>query len=226
MGLLVQTHLSEGVTEVENVLKEHGKTPVKWLYDIGFLSEKTLLAHCVQMRENDMELIAQSGASVVTNPASNAKLGNGFAPITAMDQAGINICLGTDGTSSNNSLNMFREMGLLSLIHKGLEKDPTAMPAQKVVAAATVNGAKALNMKDKLGVIAPGARADLIFIDLNSPSLFPNNNIVASLVYSANGSEVESVMVDGEFVMRNRELLTIDYERVCYEVNVLKDTLL
>jgi len=226
LGLLRQTHLSEGAAEVESILKEHGKTPVEWLYDIGFLSEKTLLAHCVQMRKNDIELIAKSGASVVTNPASNAKLGNGFAPISAMDAAGINICLGTDGTSSNNTLNMFREMGLLSLIHKGLEKDPTAMPAQKVVAAATVNGAKALNMKEKIGVIAPGARADLIFIDLDSPSLFPNNNIVSSLVYSANGSEVESVMVDGEFVMKKRELLTIDYERVRYEVNALKNALL
>ena len=143
LGILRQTHLSEGVNEVETILKEHGKTPVQWLYDIGFLSDKTILAHCVQMRNNDIELLAASGSSVVTNPASNAKLGNGFAPVVEMDKAGVNICLGTDGTSSNNTLNMFREMGLLSLIHKGLEKDPTAKPAQKVIAAATVNGAKA-----------------------------------------------------------------------------------
>ncbi len=225
-GLMVQTHLSEGLTEVENVLKEHGKTPVQWLYDIGFLKKRTLLAHCVQMREDDLGLIAKSGASVVTNPASNAKLGNGFAPVTAMDQAGINVCLGTDGTSSNNTLNMFREMGLLSLIHKGLEKDSTAMPAQKVIAAATANGARALNMENRLGVIAPGAKADLIFLDLKAPSLFPNNNIVSSLVYSANGSEVRSVMVDGAFVMKNRELLTIDYERVCYEVAAIQEKML
>ena len=218
LGLLRQTHLSEGVVEVENILKEHGKTPVQWLYDIGFLNDKTLLAHCVQMRDHDIELLAKSGASVVTNPASNAKLGNGFAPITEMNQASVNICLGTDGTSSNNTLNMFREMGLLSLIHKGIKKDPTAMPAQNVLAAATVNGAKALNMPGQIGEITPGARADLIFLDLKSPSLFPNNSITSSLVYSANGSEVESVMVDGYFVMRDRELLTIDYERVCYEV--------
>jgi len=258
-GLLRQTHLSEGLTEVENILEQTGKTPVKWLYDIGFLSDKTLLAHCVQMRDDDIELIAKSRASVVTNPASNAKLGNGFAPVSEMDAAGVHLCLGTDGTSSNNTLNMFREMGLLSLIHKGIQKDSTAAPAQKVLAAATVNAAEALgraytdnengragqaspfsgheepeqasrackNSTSRhtplFGVIEPGAKADLIFLDLKSPSLFPNNNIVSSLCYSANGSEVESVMIDGQFVMRNRELLTIDYERVCYEVQKIAD---
>lgn len=100
------------------------------------------------------------------------------------------------------------------------------MPAQKVIAAATANGARALNMENRLGVIAPGAKADLIFLDLKAPSLFPNNNIVSSLVYSANGSEVRSVMVDGAFVMKNRELLTIDYERVCYEVAAIQEKML
>ncbi len=222
-GLLKQTHLSEGITEVENVLKETGKTPVKWLYDIGWLNEKTILAHCVQMRDDDIGLLADSGASVVTNPASNAKLGNGFAPAVEMQKKGVNLCIGTDGTSSNNTLNMFREMGILSLIHKGIQKDSTAMPAQSVIAAATVNGAKALGMKDELGEIKEGAQADLIFIDLKSPSLFPNNNIISSLCYSANGSEVESVMVEGKFVMKNREFLTIDYERVCWEVEKITE---
>ena len=223
LGLLRQTHLSEGSSEVENIRKATGKTPVEWLYDIGFLSGRTLLAHCVQMQGDDIRLLAKSGASVVTNPASNAKLGNGFAPVPAFLDAGVNVCLGTYGTSSNNTLNMFREMGLLSLLHKGLQKDPTAMTAQQVLAAATTGGAKALDMAGQIGTITPGARADLVFIDLNSPSLFPNNNIVSSLVYSANGSEAESVMVDGRFVMRNRELLTIDYERVCYEVGKIAE---
>lgn len=223
LGVLKQTHLSEGIAEVESILQKYKKTPVKWLYDIGFLDEETLLAHCVQMRNDDIEILKKSGASVVTNPVSNAKLGNGFAPAEDMKNAGVNLCIGTDGTSSNNTLNMFREMGFLSLIHKGLKKDSTAMSAVDVIDAATVNGAKALGVKDKLGVIADGAKADIIFLDLKSPSLFPNNNIVSSLCYSANGSEVTDVMVDGEFVMKNRELLTIDYERVCYEVNKIAD---
>ncbi len=223
LGVLKQTHLSEGIAEVESILEKYKKTPVKWLYDIGFLDEETLLAHCVQMREDDIEILKNSKASVVTNPVSNAKLGNGFAPAEDMKNAGVNLCIGTDGTSSNNTLNMFREMGFLSLIHKGLKKDSTAMSALDVIDAATINGAKALGVKDKLGIIAKGAKADIIFLDLKSPSLFPNNNIVSSLCYSANGSEVTDVMVDGELVMKNREFLTIDYERVCYEVNKIAD---
>lgn len=223
LGVLKQTHLSEGIAEVESIHEKYKKTPVKWLYDIGFLDEETLLAHCVQMRDDDIEILKKSGVSVVTNPVSNAKLGNGFAPAEDMKNAGVNLCIGTDGTSSNNTLNMFREMGFLSLIHKGLKKDSTAMNAVDVIDAATVNGAKALGLRDKLGVITDGAKADIIFLDLKSPSLFPNNNIVSSLCYSANGSEVTDVMVDGELVMKNRELLTIDYERVCYEVNKIAD---
>ncbi len=223
LGVLKQTHLSEGEAEVEAILEKYKKTPVKWLYDIGFLDGETLLAHCVQMKGDDIEIIKKSNASVVTNPVSNAKLGNGFAPAEDMKNAGVNLCIGTDGTSSNNTLNMFREMGFLSLIHKGLKKDSTAMSAVDVIDAATINGAKALGAKDELGIIAKGAKADIIFLDLKSPSLFPNNNIVSSLCYSANGSEVTDVMVDGELVMKNRELLTIDYERVCYEVNKIAD---
>lgn len=222
-GLLKQTHLSEGAAEVEDCLKNRGITPVKYLNDIGFLDSKTILAHCVQMRGDDIDIIKRSGASVVTNPASNAKLGNGFAPVVDMHKAGVNICIGTDGTSSNNTLNMFREMGILSLIHKGIHKDSTAMPAQSVLSMATVNAAKALCEEDRLGAIKEGASADLCFIDLRSPSLFPNNNIISSLCYSANGSEVDSLMIDGQFVMRKKELLTIDYDRVCFEINKIKD---
>ncbi len=217
-SLLKQTHLSESVKEVEDCVQKHGVTPVGLLKRCGFLDEETILAHCVQMRENDIETLGASGASVVTNPASNAKLGNGFAPICEMDGAGVNLCLGTDGASSNNTLNMFREMGLLSIIHKGVAHDSTAAPAQSVLGYATVNAAKALGLDKKLGVLSEGAAADIVFINLNAPSLFPNNNIVSSLCYSANGSEVDSVMVDGMFLMRRRELLTIDLDRVRFEI--------
>ncbi len=220
-GLLHQTHLSEGMTEINDCLEKYGKSPVALLKDIGFLDDETILAHCVQMQEGDIEILKETGAHVVTNPASNAKLGNGFAPITEMKEPGVNVCIGTDGTASNNTLNMFREMGLLSLIHKGIQKDSTAMPAQYVVQAATVHAAKALHKENQLGVIREGAKADLIFLDLHSPSLFPNNNIISSLCYSANGSEVVSTMINGTFVMRKKELLTIDTERVYYEVEKL-----
>ena len=128
------------------------------------------------------------------------------------------MCLATDGTSSNNTLNLFREMNLVSLIHKGLAGDSTMLPADQVVRMVTENAAAAVGMKDQIGTIRDGANADLIFIDLNEPSLFPNNNIVSSLCYSANGSEVDSVMIDGRFVMRKREFVTMDGERVRFEV--------
>ena len=138
--------------------------------------------------------------------------------VLEMKEKGINIAIGTDGCASNNTLNMFREMGLLSLIHKGIAKDSTALPSEYVVKAATLNAAKALHMEDKLGVIKEGALADIIFLDLLTPSMFPANNIVSSLCYSANGSEVNSVMINGDFVMKDRILLTIDTERMYNEV--------
>ena len=219
LSMLKQIHLSESVKEVEDCLEKHGKTPVRLLKDLGFLDDRTILAHCVQMRDDDLDLIRESGASIVTNPASNAKLGNGFAPAAEMVEKGINLCIGTDGAASNNTLNMFREMGLLSLIHKGVNHDSTSMPAQTVVRAATANAGRALHRQGQLGVLTEGAAADLIFLDMLSPSLFPANNPVSSLCYSANGSEVCSVMIDGKWVMRDREMLTIDTERVYYEVS-------
>ncbi|MBQ9921093.1 MAG: amidohydrolase [Clostridia bacterium] len=217
-GLLIQTHLSESVNEIENCYKAHGMSPVELLDKIGFINEKATFAHCVQLNEKDIEILAERKANVVTNPASNAKLGNGFAPVCAMQKAGINVCLGTDSTASNNALNMFREMGLLSIIHKGLAKDSTAAPAQSVIRSATYNAGIALGLKDRLGVIAPGAEADIIFVNLNSESLFPNNDIIASLCYSANGSEVESVMIGGKFVMKNRTFPGIDTEKIYADV--------
>ena len=222
LSMLRQIHLSESKTELEDCLKKYGKTPVQLLKDADFL-EETILAHCVQMQEGDLALIAQSRASIVTNPASNAKLGNGFAPVDEILSHGINLCIGTDGAGSNNTLNLFREMALLSLIHKGILKDPTALPARTVLRAATVDAAKALKREGTLGVIAEGAAADLIFLDLDSVSMFPNTNVLSALCYSANGSEVSSVMIDGRFVMRNGQMLTIDTERVYYEVQKAAD---
>ncbi|MDO4803897.1 MAG: amidohydrolase [Lachnospiraceae bacterium] len=221
--MLKHTHVSESDNEVRNCLGQYGKTPVELLRDAGFLDDRTILAHCVKMQGDDIQIIADAACSVVTNPASNAKLGNGFAPLSSLSASGVRLTLGTDGTSSNNTLNLFREMNLVSLIHKGIAGDSTALPSDSVIRMVTENPAAAVGMQGRLGVISDGANADLVFIDLNEPSLFPNNNIVSSLCYSANGSEVDSVMIDGKFVMRRRQFLTIDAERVRYEVRSLAD---
>jgi 5-methylthioadenosine/S-adenosylhomocysteine deaminase len=154
--------------------------------------------------------------SVVTNPASNMKLGNGFAPVPELVAAGINVCLGTDGAASNNAQNMFRELGLLALIHKGTHDTPQCVSAAETFAMATRNGAAALGLLT--GSIEVGKKADLALLDLNAPSLTPLNNPVAALAYSANGSEVTDVIIDGRVVLRDRVLTTIDEERVRHEI--------
>ncbi len=222
-GLMLETHLSESDFEVDSAIEKYGKTPVAVLRDTGFITERTLLAHCVKMRGDDISIIRDCGSTVVTNPASNAKLGNGFAPVTEFAEAGVNVTVGTDGVCSNNSLNMFREMGLLSTIHKGVRRDSTKAPAKSVVRMATANAAKALGRAGELGVIAEGAEADLSFLDLSCPSMIPQNNLIASLCYSANGGEVESVMIAGRWVMKNRHFPGIDEERVRREVEDMAD---
>ena len=220
-NMLKQIHASESANEIKNSIKDFGKRPIEYLSDLGFLDDKTLLAHCVRVDDGEMDIIKSKGASVVTNPASNLKLGNGVAPVPTMLNKGVNVCLGTDSAASNNTLNMFREMGIFSLIHKGVNQDSTLLPSNTVMDTATVNPAKAVGMEGKLGEIKEGAIADLVLLDLNQISLFPHNNIVSSLSNSANGSEVCSVMIDGKWVMKNNEFLTIDKEKILYEIDRL-----
>lgn len=222
-NMLKHIHLSESDKEVADSLSQYGKTPVEYLRDIDFLDGNTIAAHCVKLDEKDMGIMAEKNVSVATNPSSNAKLGNGIAPISDMMSKGVNICLGTDSAASNNTLNMFREMGVFSLLHKAVKGSSTLLPANDVLKSATINPAKVLRSDKKFGIIKSGAVADLIFIDLNSPSLFPNNDVVASLCYSANGSEVDSVMINGNFVMKHRLLTSIDSERVYYEIRHIVD---
>lgn len=222
-NMLKHIHLCESDKEIADSIALHGKTPVEFLNDIGFLDENTIAAHCVKLNDKDIDILAEKKVNAVTNPSSNAKLGNGIAPVVKMLDKGVNVCLGTDSAASNNTLNMFREMGVLSLLHKACNSSSTILSANEVLKTATLNSSKALRSEGKIGIIKKGAVADLIFIDLQSPSLFPNNDIVASLCYSANGSEVESVMINGSFVMKNRIITSIDTERVYYEVNRIAD---
>lgn len=211
-------HLSESESEVANLKKEKGVSPIAYAEQLGLLDQPIIIAHCVKVDEHDIELLAKPTVSVVTNPASNMKLGNGFAPVPQMLTAGVNVCLGTDGASSNNALNLFREMGLVTLIHKGQMGDAVSVSAVQALKMVTENAAKALGQANRLGKIAPGYQADLVLMDLNVPQMLPANNIVSSLAYSANGSEVETVMIRGEIVMENRRFTRIDEEWVQFEV--------
>ena len=212
----IHIHIAESQSETDNMWAEHHCTPVEYVRDAGIFEAPTIAAHCIRVSEPDRAILAEHGVSVVTNPASNMKLGNGFAPVPEMMAAGINVCLGTDGAASNNAQNMFRELGLLALIHKGTHDTPQCISADEALDMATVNAAKALCLPT--GSIEVGKKADLVLLDLDAPSLTPLNNAVAALSYSANGSEVDTVIIDGKVVMRGRELITIDEERVRFEV--------
>jgi len=218
LDLRINTHISESLTEIENIKKSYGCSPVEILDKTGLLTDKTVGAHCVHLSDNDIKILAERGVCVVTNPVSNLKLANGIAPIPKLLKAGIKVALGTDGASSNNALNMFRELSILALIHKGANHDPLAVTACEGISIATKGGAVAMGRND-LGVIKPGNVADLAILSLDSPNMQPCNNLVSSLAYSTNGSEVETVIVGGRVVMENREFLTIDSERVYHEVS-------
>ena len=218
-NMLKHIHLSESKKEVENCFTKHGKSPVKHLYDLGFLDNKTMAAHCVKISDEDIDLLSKTNVNVITNPSSNAKLGNGIAPVCQMLNKKINLCLGTDSAASNNTLNLFREMNFLNLIHNANNESATALLTDDIIKSVSINPAKALEAEGKLGVIAEGAYADLIFIDLRSLPFFPNHDIISALCCSANGSEVDSVMVNGKFIMKNRELTTIDEEKIYFEIS-------
>ncbi len=219
LKLGISIHLAESRDEIRTVRERYGCTPAEYLDRCGILRETTVAAHCVHLTDSDIALLARRGVSVATNPVSNLKLGNGAAPVPKMLKAGINVCLGTDGAASNNTLNMFRELSFLSLIHKGAAEDARTVSAAQALRAATAGGAKALGLGGITGEIKPGLKADLAVLDLEAPWMKPHNNILSSLAYSANGSEVETVMVGGRLLMKNREFLTIDRERVLYEVD-------
>ncbi|NMA38191.1 MAG: amidohydrolase [Papillibacter sp.] len=219
LKLPLNIHVAEGRDEIKTIKDRYNFSPAEYLDNLGILSDTTVAAHCVYLTEGDIRLFAERGVSIATNPASNLKLGNGIAPVPKMLEAGINVCLGTDGAASNNTLNMFRELSLLTLLHKGTTEDPTTISAAQGIKIATANGARALGLGGLVGEIRPGMKADLIVINIDKPHMKPHNNILSSLAYSANGSEVETVMVNGRLLLKDGEYLTIDKERVLYEVD-------
>ena len=211
----IHVHLSESESEISQIQEKYGCTPIALAEKCGIFDVPAIAAHCVQVTDEDIAILKRKNVSVVTNPASNMKLGNGFAPIAKMLDAGVNVCLGTDGAASNNCLNMFHELSLLTLIHKGTGKTPQCVSAKEGFRIATINGAKALGLEKEIGSIEVGKKADLAILDLNTPSLTPRNNLIAGLSYSANGSEVDTVIINGQVTMEGRKLLTID-EKLVY----------
>ena len=183
-------------------VKNNDLTPPELLEDFGFLDRAATLYHCVHCDKDDLDILANYGASVVSCPSSNLKLASGIAPLYAMAQKGINVALGTDGAYSNNSLDMFKEMFLAATLQKATLYSADVMPANLVLDMATKNGSKALGF-DNMGDIAPGNVADIILVDITAPHHQPVNNIISNLVYAAKSSDVYLTMINGKILYRN-----------------------
>lgn len=221
----IHVHLSESEDEQKTIRERYGCTPAELCEDCGILTESTICAHCVYLSEGDIELLSKRGTSVAHNPASNMKLGNGFAPVESMLNHGVNVALGTDGCCSNNNQSILREMQLAALIHKGTACSPTAVSAKKVFDMATVNGARALGLQGVVGEIKPGMAADLSIFNLDYPGFFPLGEPKAALCYASSGLQAETVLVNGRVLLEKGEYKTIDADRVKFEINALSKRL-
>ena len=207
-------HLSENAAEVATCRERYGWTPVQYLDKLGLLNEQTLAVHCVMVDDQDIETLATRGVKVAHCPESNMKLASGIAPAVQMLKAGITLGLGTDGSASNNDVDMFGEMNTAAKIHKVSHMDPTVMNAETTLHTATIGGASCLQAATEIGTLAVGKKADIIVLDLNQPHLTPLYNIPSNLVYAARGADVIHSIINGRLVMRNRQLLTLDEEAI------------
>ncbi|MGC9356953.1 MAG: amidohydrolase family protein [Anaerolineae bacterium] len=219
-------HIAETAQEVEDHRKEYGMPPVPWLKKIGVFEAKTTAAHCVHLDKGELNTFTHYNVGVAHNPSSNLKLASGIAPITQMLDVGIQVGIGTDGPASNNDLDMFEELRLATLLAKVSTMDPTAVPARKTLEMATRMGAAALHIDDITGSLEVGKRADLIVVRTDSVRHTPHfqrqtENIYSRLVYATHAEDVQHVMVNGQWLMRDRELITIDVEPLKEESDAL-----
>jgi len=215
-GLGMHVHVSETQSEHDECVARWGKTPIQKLDEFGVWDVRSIAAHCVWTTPEDWALMAERGISAIHNPVSNLKLGSGVAPIPSMIQAGVNVALGTDGVSSNNSHDLFEEIKLTAILHNGVSCNPLAIPAYTSLRMATANGAAALGRKS--GQIAAGFDADLILVDFSHPSLIPCHDVCSNLAYAARGSDVVMNMARGKVIYKDGDFLTIDMDRVKREV--------
>lgn len=218
IGAIVHVHIAETRREQADFQKQHGMRVVEYLDKIGALSKNMLAAHCVWLTKSEIELLAKAGVSVAHCPVSNMKLASGgVAPLPEMFDRGIAVGLGTDGASSNNTLDMFETMKVCALLHKAHRWDPTVLNAQKVLDLATIGGARALGVEREIGSIEIGKRADIILINGKRPNMMPihgKDTVVSDLVYSVSSGNVDTTIVDGNVLMQNREIKTVNLDEV------------
>ncbi|MBW1704704.1 MAG: amidohydrolase [Deltaproteobacteria bacterium] len=219
---LFQIHLAEGPGEVDQIRRQYGLTPGRHLHGTGVLEPGTLAVHCIHLDEEELDLLASSGAGVSHCPESNMKLASGVAPVPELLRRGVPVGLGTDGPASNNDQDLFGEMRSAALLHKVHRMDPTVMSAPQVLDMAAMGGARALGLGDEIGAIEPGRRADLVLVDMDRPHLTPLYHVPSQMVYAASGADVHTVMVDGEILLENRRFVHLDVDEIMENVRKIK----
>jgi 5-methylthioadenosine/S-adenosylhomocysteine deaminase len=216
-------HLAETRSEVDTIFAAYGRSPVEHLADIGVLSPRLVACHCVVLSDTDISLLSRNRVKVSHNPESNMKLASGIAPVPRLLDAGVCVGIGTDGCTSNNNVDMFAEMDTAAKLHKVSCLDPTVMDARTVLRMATIDGARVLGLDGETGSLEEGKKADLIVVDTNKPHLTPMYHVYSHLAYSASGADVAAVVINGQLVMQDQQLLTLDMEAAMAAVNKIAE---
>ena len=218
LGAEIHIHMNETLDEINGCIKDYGKRPFEVVNETGLFDQGTLAAHCVHLSADEIEIIKEKKIRVAHNPGSNMKLASGIAPVTKLLDEGVLVALGTDGASSNNNLDMLEEVRLATLLQKVNTFDPLAIPAAEALKLGTENGAKALGLEG-VGRIEKGYKADIVLYDMKNAEWQPRYNPISLLVYSANSSSVDTVIVNGEVLMEHGELKTLDEEKIIFNFN-------
>ena len=214
-GIKIHIHVSETQKEIEDVSNEKGLRPFEYLDSIGFLGPDVVCAHCVWLNDNEIDIIKKNDVKISHNPCSNMKLASGIAPISKLLENDICVSIGTDGASSNNNLDLIEELKTASLLQKVSILDPKVLTSDEAIAIGTINGAKALGLDDEIGSIEVGKKADLILIDTNNANMVPDSsNLSSNIIYSANGSNVDTTICNGQILMENKKLTTLDEQEI------------
>ena len=221
-GAPIVTHISETKREVDDSVKAHGASPIAYLDRIGFLGERVIAAHVVWPQGTDTQILKQHGVGVIHNPQSNMKLAAGVAPVPQMMKDGLRLGLGTDGAASNNDLSMWEEMDSAAKLHKVISNDPKVMSAQEAFELATIRGAAALHLENEIGSLEVGKRADLVLVESDSLNQIPSYNVYSDLVYATKASGVQTVIINGRVVMRDRRLLTLNERAIKASAQVFR----
>ena len=225
-GAPIVTHISETKKEVEDSIKAKGASPVDYLERIGFLNERVIAAHMVWPQAGETEILKRRRVGVVHNPQSNMKLASGVAPVPRMLDEGILLGLGTDGAASNNDLNMWEEMDTAAKLHKVFSGDPKVISAQQAFELATIRGAAALHLEKEIGSLEKGKRADIVILERDALNQIPLFNVYSDLVYATKASDVETVIINGRLVMRNRRLLTLNETAIKNGARIFRDRII